>query len=672
MEKRRRIVIYGNSVIMGALSATLLRSRRYDVISLRTADQDTLKRIAPDVVLFDLDAARPEAAFDLAERSHDLMLIGVRGDAGEGKVWSGRSLYDLSTRNLLQIIDQTDDRQLSRGGFKTCVRRPVDAARTGLETTCRPSKRGIDMKPSSIRRGSSITAVILAAAFVLAGTWPCAAQAPDPMPLDLGALPGHVFSQASAINSSGQIVGSSWGDDTSPDPVPFIWQKGVMTQLPLPSGYTLGAAWSINDSGQVAGYCGDGTTFRACVWTLKRKGWGVTTLDLPSEACPSNDSCFGSAATRINGAGQVLVTTASADWGFYAAIWQNGAWTVLAVGVQDGVTMALRLGQLPSKMNEKGQVLLEVENPDEESFDLWLWDNGPVAVPLAAAVDWANLNNSGQIVGRRFIVNSGPLTPEADKVPQNFTYDISSNTLTFSPESDAGYALVSINDSGQVLTATYDSLSKTTALGLTSFAGWDPGAVWASLGSAAGNVDKVTLKFNARGDVSGHATEGGAFFASAEAGVVPLNDLVTDIQSNVTGVTAMNDSGMVVGHQGGRTLDTAFDSAVLWSPGLWSTDLNVGTATVSVKLRTVTVIVPITNANQALTAVNVTINTATLDGGTLTTSLPLAVKSIAPGATVPVTLKFSASSLSPQPWELKVEGTSSLGAFSGTQTVTVK
>jgi hypothetical protein len=108
MEKRRRVVIYGNSVIMGALRATLLRSRHYDVISLPTADQDRLERVAPDVVLFDLDAARPQAAFDLPERSHDLVLIGVRAAAGEGKVWSGRSLYGLSTRDLLQIIDQTE------------------------------------------------------------------------------------------------------------------------------------------------------------------------------------------------------------------------------------------------------------------------------------------------------------------------------------------------------------------------------------------------------------------------------------------------------------------------------------------------------------------------------------------------------------------------------------
>ncbi|MCX6545925.1 MAG: hypothetical protein NTV05_16125 [Acidobacteria bacterium] len=109
MEKRRRVVIYGNSVIMGAIRATLLRSRHYDVISLPPAHQDRLERIAPDVVLFDLDAARPEAAFDLPERRHDLMLIGVRGSDGEGKVWSGRSLHDLSTRDLLKIIDQSAD-----------------------------------------------------------------------------------------------------------------------------------------------------------------------------------------------------------------------------------------------------------------------------------------------------------------------------------------------------------------------------------------------------------------------------------------------------------------------------------------------------------------------------------------------------------------------------------
>ncbi len=109
MRKRRRIVIYGNSVIMGALRASLLRSRRYEVISLLPSQQDRLEAIAPDVVLFDLDAARPDAAFSLLESRQDVMLIGVRPDRSLGKVWLGRPLCELSTHDLMQLIDHTKD-----------------------------------------------------------------------------------------------------------------------------------------------------------------------------------------------------------------------------------------------------------------------------------------------------------------------------------------------------------------------------------------------------------------------------------------------------------------------------------------------------------------------------------------------------------------------------------
>ncbi|MFO7772447.1 MAG: hypothetical protein R6V59_00630 [Dehalococcoidia bacterium] len=104
---KRRIVLYGNSVIIGAFDCSLRQSSRYEVLSLPPShDEDEMEALAPDVVLFDLEASRPEAAFRMMERHPGLVLIGVGPDINLVKIWSGRQLRELSTSDLLQVIGE--------------------------------------------------------------------------------------------------------------------------------------------------------------------------------------------------------------------------------------------------------------------------------------------------------------------------------------------------------------------------------------------------------------------------------------------------------------------------------------------------------------------------------------------------------------------------------------
>jgi len=71
----------------------------------------------------------------------------------------------------------------------------------------------------------------------------------------LGNLPGGVMSKAYAINASDQIVGLSHigaiGSDTAHA---FLYQGGTMTDLGrLPGDFCCAVAWAINTSGQIAG-----------------------------------------------------------------------------------------------------------------------------------------------------------------------------------------------------------------------------------------------------------------------------------------------------------------------------------------------------------------------------------------------------------------------------------
>lgn len=80
--------------------------------------------------------------------------------------------------------------------------------------------------------------------------------------IDLGVLPGNLFSQAFAINNLGQVVGISFGGTGGTRA--FLWQGGVMMNLnDLMGAGNLDvflSAQDINDDGQITGRVVDHTT----------------------------------------------------------------------------------------------------------------------------------------------------------------------------------------------------------------------------------------------------------------------------------------------------------------------------------------------------------------------------------------------------------------------------
>lgn len=86
----------------------------------------------------------------------------------------------------------------------------------------------------------------------LISAWPEAVSAqeiPVYIVTDLGVLPGDDTSVATAINNKADVVGFSILAGNRVNHA-FTWSKGVMTNLTPDSS---GIAFSINDSGQVAG-----------------------------------------------------------------------------------------------------------------------------------------------------------------------------------------------------------------------------------------------------------------------------------------------------------------------------------------------------------------------------------------------------------------------------------
>ncbi len=107
VNKRRRICLYGNSVILGTVAAGLSRFSQYEIVSISSplAEGPELKALEPEVVLFDLEAPRPEPAFSLLESHPGLLLIGLSPDSNLVRVWSGRQLRELTIEDLVEVID---------------------------------------------------------------------------------------------------------------------------------------------------------------------------------------------------------------------------------------------------------------------------------------------------------------------------------------------------------------------------------------------------------------------------------------------------------------------------------------------------------------------------------------------------------------------------------------
>jgi len=105
MEKRQRIFILGNSLILGALGESLRRCGQFDLTSLSPPiDVWELASMKPDAILFDLETSHMESIFPLPASCSNLLLVGISPDTNIVKVWVGRQLRELSMQGLLVVI----------------------------------------------------------------------------------------------------------------------------------------------------------------------------------------------------------------------------------------------------------------------------------------------------------------------------------------------------------------------------------------------------------------------------------------------------------------------------------------------------------------------------------------------------------------------------------------
>ena len=107
MKASRRILLYGNSVILGAIGASLQGCSQFDVTTLAPPLQEAQKLdvLKLDILLFDLETPYTQAVFSLLEKNPTLLLIGISPDINLVKIWSGRQMRGSSIQGLIEVIN---------------------------------------------------------------------------------------------------------------------------------------------------------------------------------------------------------------------------------------------------------------------------------------------------------------------------------------------------------------------------------------------------------------------------------------------------------------------------------------------------------------------------------------------------------------------------------------
>jgi len=153
---------------------------------------------------------------------------------------------------------------------------------------------------------------------------------------------------AQAINNRGQATGSAENstlDPTCPPEIPYnqfmpvIWRKGKVQELPTIPGDTQGAGFGLNDNGQVVGESGD------CIHNLHATLWqdGMAT-DLGNLGGSTGNQAF-----DINNQGQAVGNSRLPDGTIHGFLWENGVMTDL--GTLPGFAYSFATG-----INAEGQV----------------------------------------------------------------------------------------------------------------------------------------------------------------------------------------------------------------------------------------------------------------------------------------------------------------------------
>ena len=240
-------------------------------------------------------------------------------------------------------------------------------------------------------------------------------------------LAGRSYCVSNSANDSGGGVGTGATTVFGSGRLPVIWQNGVVSQLPLPVGQTLGDANSVNASGVAVGSVNAGSDQRGVIYS-----GGSATIITQTTA----DGSYFLTAFSINDSGRIVgqgidPAHAARNVGIVYDIGQNMAFDV---GALPGANGALAFGV----SNNDYIVGSSMFNQGSGMPFIWSDQNGIVAIPLASGTSLGQaqgVNSSGWVVGTDggafavpFLYDGTNTYRLQDLIPGNSGWDLSMNT----------------------------------------------------------------------------------------------------------------------------------------------------------------------------------------------------------------------------------------------------
>lgn len=209
--------------------------------------------------------------------------------------------------------------------------------------------------------------------------------------------PSLPWGRGNGANDSGVVVGSGQQSFGAPyNPVPVIWQGGVATQLPLPTGQTFGEAYAINNSGVAVGSVGTNAGFFV---NTSRLGviYSGGTASIITQLTADGAHC--TSASDINNAGRIIGSgfnpSTGASVGYVLDTRTN---TAFSVGTLPGTNNAHNYD-----VSNAGHVVGACQlNQNPALPFIWTDAGGMVGIPLVPGTTAGNaaaVNSAGWVVG---------------------------------------------------------------------------------------------------------------------------------------------------------------------------------------------------------------------------------------------------------------------------------